>query len=257
MKEITVGGNVTSKCVAEIKKQQKKIAVIEKLVKNTNNQTAQVQLFLEKNVLEEMKFKYLGKLKAWIDSLPEEVASDVTIDDVPLELYIKMFVDSKVLDILEAERGAYVKYPSFGFSSELKPIEAYEKLVRYISGYGYCLNFVEERYKEFFKEDIADCITAFAKGYHEMICTLANSVGFAFNLPCRRTEEEVFRNWTYFLRRDSMEYSLEGIFINPYVGHTLGSIYREEYYNHDLYKTLRKRRTVKYEVENVSLMSIN
>lgn len=157
----------------------------------------------------------LGYLKAWIDTLPEELAAKQLISGIPVNMLIKLKVDEEVLNILEKH------YPR-GFwktvTSETEYRSKYRRLCEMICGYGYNMYFIEERFKEMFPCGMDRFVEGFARGYSESLEIIA--AGYQYT-SVERTDpktQDIWKNWQFFLKHDCDTYTIDGEYFFMYHG---------------------------------------
>lgn len=184
----------------------------------------------------------LGLMKAYIDTLPAELAAKQKINGIPVDLLIKIKVDEEVLNKREASRKAH------DFTYETEYWKRYRRLSESICGYGYNMYFIEERYHEFYPEGIHDFVSGFANGYSNGFHTIATEAGITDLVITKPVEQDIWKNWPFFLNREVHEYRLDGKYLYMYHGGWNCSGDRDMPYgdnvrmvNHGVYEKLQAR----------------
>lgn len=195
---------------------------IRKLREYENTIEAMKQISLEKSEtlmlleaeqfnLSKEQFGYiLGLLKANLDSLPDEIARTQKINDVPIDILIKLKVDQEVL---EQRRKKNVS----DMTVATKYWDKYRRLSELICGYGYNCSFIPERFEQFYPGTMHHFVRGFANGYSSALHTIAEEEG----IMMRRTDpvtQDIWKNWPFFLEPGCKEYSLEGKYLFMYHG---------------------------------------
>lgn len=152
----------------------------------------------------------LGLIKANLDSLPVKVAMQQRINEIPVDVMIKMKVDHEVLEQRE----------KLG-TNDMTPAKEYDKKYRRLSelicGYGYNCSFIPERFREFYPKGMHRFVRGFANGYSSALHTIAEEEG----IKMQRTDpvtQDIWKNYPYFLDHGCREYSLEGKYLFMYHG---------------------------------------
>lgn len=151
----------------------------------------------------------LGTLKAFNDTLPEEVAAMQRINDVPLDMLIKVKIDQIVTEQRKKNR-------PMEMTSETSYMAKYRRLSEMICGYGYNMYFLEDRFKEFFP-GVHKIVLGFAEAYSEYFHKLASVMGIQTVTTSPKTQD-IWKNWMYFLDPKTTKYSLEGTYLYMYHG---------------------------------------
>ncbi len=151
----------------------------------------------------------LGMLKAFNDTLPQEVAAMQRINGVPLDMMIKFKIDHIVREERKKNRPVEM-------TSETSYMPKYRRLSEMICGYGYNMYFDEGRFKEFFP-GVHTIVLGFAEAYSEYFHGKASKLGIKTVTTSPKTQD-IWKNWMYFLDPKSTEYSLEGRYLYMYHG---------------------------------------
>lgn len=210
MCELMVSRNEESELKSRIEKYQDSVKVKNALEKIT----------IPSESIEAMKAKQdgtckynmgaiLGTLKAFNDTLPQEVAAMQCINGVPLDMMIKFKIDQIVTEQRKKNR-------PLEMTSETSYMGKYRRLSEMICGYGYNMYFLEERFREYFP-GVHTIVLGFAEAYSEYFHKLASKLGIQTVTTSPKTQD-IWKNWTYFLDPKSTEYSLEGRYLYMYHG---------------------------------------
>jgi len=161
---------------------------------------------------QQMQIPYLlGLLKANLDILPSEYADQQIVDCIPLDYYIKMIVNERVL--CKRERMKTV----CEMTLETEYWRKYRRLSETICGYGYNMYFIEDRFKRFYPEGLHEFVTAFAKGYSAAFHTAAKRVGIE-TVVTDPVTQDIWKNWPFFLEYGTRKYRLDGKYMYMYHG---------------------------------------
>lgn len=207
---------------------------------SVNNKTA-ATLIAEQDLKYRHKMGYLlGSLKANLDCLPEEIASRQRLNNIPLNLLIKIKVDEFVLDIRET-------LPHYELTFETDYEKKYRRLSELICGFGYNMTFLEDRFEQFFPNGIHKFVLGFAVGYSKTFHEIAELAGISIDETDPKTQD-IWKNWEYFLKRDIHEYRLDGNYLFMYHGGYNCSGDKDvpygdnrRYVNKDVYEALKSR----------------
>lgn len=183
---------------------------------------------------ETLKHKYqigriYGTLKAYLDCMPDKIASNQKINGIPLNFWIKMKVDEHVLDILEKTKG-YV-YAHFN-SVDHKGI--YEKLPYQIFTYSFTYN--EKKFKDCFPNNTHEFVLGFSESYSEVFHEIAAFKQIETDCTDPKMQD-IWRNWEYFFKRDVSDYRIDGEFLLLKDGPYATSVYK--FMNKDVYENIR------------------
>lgn len=151
----------------------------------------------------------LGTLKAFNDTLPEEIAAMQRVNEVPLDMLIKIKIDQIVTEQRKKNR-------PMEMTSETSYMAKYRRLSEMICGYGYNMYFLEDRFKEFFP-GVHKIVLGFAEAYSEYFHKLASVMGIQTVTTSPKTQD-IWKNWMYFLDPKTTKYSLEGTYLYMYHG---------------------------------------
>lgn len=152
----------------------------------------------------------IGALKANSDCLPEEIASQQKLNGIPLDLFIKRKVDNFVLDVRE------ISNPIEKIITADYEVE-YRKLSECICGFGYSMKFSERRFKDFYPKGIHMFVHGFAEGYSQTFHEFAQQACIPTDFTDPKTQD-IWKNWEFFLKRDTHEYRLDGKYLFMYHG---------------------------------------
>ena len=208
--ELTVSRNTTLLRVSKMANDAKDTSEVIKNLAAMSNQTA-AALIGEQYLNHQYQIGYVyGALKANLDCLPDAIASRQKINGIPLDLAIKMQVDTFVLDVREASRASDMTIAT-------KYDEKYRRLSELICGFGYNMYFIEDRFEEFFPKGSHMFVLGFATGYSETFHEIAAQAGITTDTTDPKTQD-IWRNHPYFLERDAHEYRLDGPYLYMYHG---------------------------------------
>lgn len=190
----------------------------------------------------------LGMLKAWHDVMPKAIQDNLKVNNIPLNIFIKMQIDKMVYDELLKRRPSTEIVSGFGFKEMNGYMENYKNFRQTICGCGYECLFMEERFRKGFCGNTSYAVEGFARGYSELISTLAQGDEH-YTHKSDPKEEDIWKNWQYFLKHDCLDYCIEGTYIPMYSDGT--PFYRNQYKtgfwteerNTGLYESLRKKVT--------------
>ena len=151
----------------------------------------------------------LGQLKALADTLPQREAACISMDDLPLDLGIKLQVDHLIREARE-RLGAAEFTQATGHAK-------YRRLSEVVCGYGYSMRFSEERFAKFYPGETRWLVAGFAEGYSTAFHSIATEAGLYTDqtLP---VGQDIWKNWAYFLEPDCREYRLDGKYLFMYHG---------------------------------------
>ena len=167
--ELSVSRNTTLLRVSKMANDAKDTSEVIKNLAAMSNQTA-AALIGEQYLNHQYQIGYVyGALKANLDCLPDAIASRQKINGIPLDLAIKMQVDTFVLDVREASRASDMTIAT-------KYDEKYRRLSELICGFGYNMYFIEDRFEEFFPKGSHMFVLGFATGYSETFHEIAAQV---------------------------------------------------------------------------------
>lgn len=207
--ELIVRKNTMAR-VAEIASQAKETKNTLDALTAFENKTAQTLVHaIRDKYLHEMGY-VMGGLKANLDTMPEEIASTLVINSIPLNLMIKMKVDEFVLDQREKHKITWLSCDS-DYSRQ------YRYLSEMICGYGYNMYFINERFEAYFPAGIHHFVEGFANGYSETFHEIAEKCGINTE-HTNPKEQDIWRNWQYFICRDCVEYRIDGKYLFMYHG---------------------------------------
>lgn len=210
MCELMVSKNETSELRSRIEKYQDSVKVKNAL----ENITIPSESIEAMKAQQDGTCKYnmgaiLGTLKAFNDTLPEEIAAMQRINNVPLDMLIKVKIDQIVTEQRKKNR-------PMEMTSETSYMAKYRRLSEMICGYGYNMYFIEDRFKEFFPR-VHTIVLGFAEAYSEYFHKLASVMGIQTVTTSPKTQD-IWKNWMYFLDSKTTKYSLEGTYLYMYHG---------------------------------------
>ncbi|MGN1327917.1 MAG: hypothetical protein ACI4VQ_07590 [Clostridia bacterium] len=156
----------------------------------------------------------LGMLKAYVDTLPNELASKQRFNGVPIDLMVKLKIDELVLNIRE---NPITRPQPCNFTIHTDYWGRYKSLSEYICGYGYNMYFIEERFLQFYPCGMHWTVLGFAEGYSVAFHAIAKEAGIQTQKTDPKTQD-IWKNWPYFLKHDVHEYTLEGEYYFMYHG---------------------------------------
>lgn len=180
-------------------------------VQTQNNQTLLSLLTEQKNAQQYQMGYTLGIMKAYVDTLPAEVANHQRINGVPLDLLIKLKVDEAVLNQREMIKNVC------NFTFETLYWSRYRRLSEAICGYGYNLYFIQERFEQFYPNGMHNFVAGFARGYSSAFHTIATECGIE-TVTTEPVEQDIWKNYPYFLSHEVHEYRLDGKYLFMYHG---------------------------------------
>lgn len=210
MCELMVSKNETSELRSRIEKYQDSVKVKNALEKLTiPSESIEAMKAQQEGTCKYNMGAILGTLKAFNDTLPEEVAAMQRINDVPLDMLIKVKIDQIVTEQRKKNR-------PMEMTSETSYMAKYRRLSEMICGYGYNMYFLEDRFKEFFP-GVHKIVLGFAEAYSEYFHKLASVMGIQTVTTSPKTQD-IWKNWMYFLDPKTTKYSLEGTYLYMYHG---------------------------------------
>lgn len=210
MCELMVSKNKTSELRSRIEKYQDSVKVKNALEKLTiPSESIEAMKAQQEGTCKYNMGAILGTLKAFNDTLPEEVAAMQRINDVPLDMLIKVKIDQIVTEQRKKNR-------PMEMTSETSYMAKYRRLSEMICGYGYNMYFLEDRFKEFFP-GVHKIVLGFAEAYSEYFHKLASVMGIQTVTTSPKTQD-IWKNWMYFLDPKTTKYSLEGTYLYMYHG---------------------------------------
>lgn len=210
-------------------------------LENPNNATL-VALLNEQVANQKFQLGYvLGLMKAYYDTLPPVVAEKQKINNIPVELLIKLKVDAEVLDNREKIKNVV------DFTHETDYWARYRRLSETICGFGYNMHFIPERFKMFYPNGMHKFVSGFAEGYSNGFHTIAEESGIKTE-KTNPIEQDIWKNWEYFLTHESHEYRLNGKYLFMYHGGATTRDHLDAPYgnnvkivNENVYEALRNR----------------
>lgn len=209
MNEITISKNTMENTASMAVKVRESFEIIEAL-SDIGNETAKM-LISEQATIQKYQIGYvLGSLKGNLDCLPDEVASKQKMNGIPLDFLIKMKVDQHVLDVREAANVGDMTH-------EVEYHRKYRRLSELICGFGYNMQFIEERFESFFPNGMHMFVLGFAVGYSETFHEIAAKAGISTEHTDPKTQD-IWKNWPYFLDREVHEYRIDGEYLFMYHG---------------------------------------
>lgn len=140
----------------------------------------------------------LGLLKANLDSLPTELATEQIFNNLPLKEFIKKKVNQHVDKQIKADYWTFYRNSS-----------------EEVCGFGRSLSFDHDKFKEIFPGNIHHFVSGFARGYSNGLHLIAESQGIGI-IKTDPITQDIWKNWQFFLDPQCTEYSLEGTYIFPY-----------------------------------------
>ena len=156
---------------------------------------------------ETLKHKYqigriYGTLKAYLDCMPDKIASNQKIDGIPLNFWIKMKVDEHVYE---------VTCRSSNWNSIEQDIsKRYWNFARHICYFG--TDDFEKRFKEFFPYNTHVFVLGFSESYSEAFHEIAKNEKIETDFTTPKLQD-IWKNWDFFFKRDVYDYRLDGKFL--------------------------------------------
>lgn len=238
---VTKTNDAMKKVYEMVSKAKETFAVI-KALEAIDNKTAFA-------LINEQKLKYqyqmgyvLGALKANYDTLPEDIAARQKINNVPLNLLIKMKVDEFVLNVRE------VSNPN-DLTNCTEYDDRYRRLSELICGFGYNMEFLEDRFELFFPNRTHKFVLGFAEGYAETFHKIAEEACVEVEYTDAKSQD-IWKNLKFFLERDVHEYRLDGKYLFMYHGGHNCSADKSikygkdgRYVNENVYENLKSRKS--------------
>lgn len=210
MCELMVSKNETSELRSRIEKYQDSVKVKNALEKLTiPSESIEAMKAQQDGTCKYNMGAILGTLKAFNDTLPEEIAAMQRVNEVPLDMLIKIKIDQIVTEQRKKNR-------PMEMTSETSYMAKYRRLSEMICGYGYNMYFLEDRFKEFFP-GVHKIVLGFAEAYSEYFHKLASVMGIQTVTTSPKTQD-IWKNWMYFLDPKTTKYSLEGTYLYMYHG---------------------------------------
>lgn len=180
-------------------------------ITTTSNTTLSFMIAEQENQLRYQRGYNLGVLKAFIDTLPDELAKAQKFNGIPLDMLIKLKVDEDVLKRIN--RKACSSYMSINPS----PWANYRRLSEMICGYGYSMVFSQSRFEEYFKNGVHMFVAGFANGYSHSFHVISAEAGIVTE-KTHPVHQDIWKNWQFFLESDISTYHLDGEFLFMYHG---------------------------------------
>lgn len=210
MCELMVSRNEASELKSRIEKYQDSVKVKNALEKLTiPSESIEAMKEQQEGTCKYNMGAILGTLKAFNDTLPQEVVAKQRINGVPLDMMIKVKIDQIVTEQRK-------KNCQNEMTLETSYMGKYRRLSELICGYGYNMYFLEDRFKEFFP-GVHKIVLGFAEAYSEYFHKLASTLGIKTVTTSPKTQD-IWKNWTYFLDPETTQYSLEGNYLYMYHG---------------------------------------
>lgn len=210
MCELMVSRNEASELKSRIEKYQDSVKVKNALEKFTiPSESIEAMKEQQDGTCKYNMGAILGTLKAFNDTLPQEVAANQRINGVPLDMMIKVKIDQIVTEQRK-------KNCPNEMTLETSYMGKYRRLSELICGYGYNMYFLEDRFKEFFP-GVHKIVLGFAEAYSEYFHKLASVMGIQTVTTSPKTQD-IWKNWMYFLDPKTTQYSLEGNYLYMYHG---------------------------------------
>lgn len=150
----------------------------------------------------------LGQIKAWYDTLPEAIAKTQKIEDIPVNLLVKL--NELVLSNLDSYHKNITGYKDYW--------KRYRSLSEYICGFGYNMSFIPERYHRYFPKGTHHIVEGFANGYSTGFHTLCEETGISTDAKTHPIEQDIWKNWQFFVDPGYHEYRLDGKYLFMYHG---------------------------------------
>lgn len=150
----------------------------------------------------------LGIIKSNYDTLPDSLADSTTINGVSINTFIKQKVDENVLNPRE-------KLQIKGIALEKDYWRTYQKLSKFICGFGTTMTFSDEHFINFFPRKISHFVRGFANGYSDGF----HAIAAESNIKTTRTHpihQDIWKNFPFFLDHDVFDYRLDGKYIFMY-----------------------------------------
>ena len=211
MKDISVLGTFGVDLSASLEKYYNAVETLAALAKVNNDGKAITYMMEEyEGHINRRRGFILGQLKALVDTCPKQVADQLRMGGVPIDLAIKMRIDELVREPREQQRAPE-------FTGETSYWGKYRRLSELICGFGYNMTFIEERFKQFFPSGIHWTVLGFAEGYSAAFHAIAAENG----IHTEKTDpkaQDVWKNWQFFLQPDCREYRLDGRYLYMYHG---------------------------------------
>lgn len=176
-----------------------------------NNSTVNTLLAEQKNQQRYQLGCTLGLLKAYLDTLPPQIAEKQKIGGVPLSMLIKIKVDQEVLD--QREKMEHVDT----ICIEPDYWKRYRRLSEIICGYGYSMCFNQELFERFYPDGMHHFVSGFAGGYSCGFHTIAADACIE-TTTTQTVKQDIWKNWPFFLQRDVQDYRLDGKYLYMYHG---------------------------------------
>ena len=153
----------------------------------------------------------LGLLKAYLDTLPPQIAETQRINGVPMDMLIKLKVDEEVLNQREKMACADWVSPKSDYWKQ------YRRLSELICGYGYSMSFSQERFESFYPDGMHHFVAGFAGGYSSGFHSIAAD-SHNETTTTQTVKQDIWKNWSFFLDHDMRDYRLDGKYLFMYHG---------------------------------------
>ena len=172
-----------------------------------------------RSVIKDQKFEQLfaigyfyGSLKANFDCLPDSIAQRQQIQGIPLAMFIKETIREQVISVRKHHK--VDNFVNFGEDY----LNAYRNLSGRFCGYGSNLELNKREFHMFFPSLSYRFVEGFVKGYSETLHEMAIQADVIL-FQTDPLLQDLWKNFPYLVNPDTMDYSLAGYYLFPYVGY--------------------------------------
>ena len=172
-----------------------------------------------RSVIKDQKFEQLfatgyfyGSLKANFDCLPDSIAQRQQIQGIPLAMFIKETIREQVISVRKHHK--VDNFVNFGEGY----LNAYRNLSGRFCGYGSNVELNKREFHMFFPSLSYRFVEGFVKGYSETLHEMAIQADVIL-FQTDPLLQDLWKNFPYLVNPDTMDYSLAGYYLFPYVGY--------------------------------------
>ena len=172
-----------------------------------------------RSVIKDQKFEQLfatgyfyGSLKANFDCLPDSIAQRQQIQGIPLAMFIKETIREQVISVRKHHK--VDNFVNFGEGY----LNAYRNLSGRFCGYGSHVELNKKEFHMFFPSLSYRFVEGFVKGYSETLHEMAIQADVIL-FQTDPLLQDLWKNFPYLVNPDTMDYSLAGYYLFPYVGY--------------------------------------
>ncbi len=198
---------------------------VSEAAKKANEMTQIIQKLSEldsdksSSVIKNQKFEQLfaigyfyGSLKANFDCLPDSITQRQQVQGIPLAMFIKEKICEQVISVRKQHK--VDNFVNFGEGY----LNAYRKLSCHFCGYGSNVELNKSEFHMFFPSLSYRFVEGFVKGYSETLHEMAIQADVIL-FQTNPLLQDLWKNFPYLVNPDTMDYSLAGYYLFPYVGY--------------------------------------